>query len=56
MRAVVIIAVLSLLPASAPAASKLTNDERIELVRGLTAEYATVKALLPGSFRLPLIA
>ena len=47
MRAVVIIAVLSLLPASAPAASKLTNDERIELVRGLTAEYATVKALLP---------
>src|SRR5436305_13149633 len=47
MRAFVLVAILSLLPASAPAASKLTNDERIELVRGLTAEYATVKALLP---------
>jgi len=43
------LAILSLLPASAPAGPKLTNDERIELVRGLTAEYATVKALLPRS-------
>jgi hypothetical protein len=49
MRAFVIITVVSLLPGSAPAGSKLTNDERIELVRGLTAEYATVKALLPRS-------
>jgi hypothetical protein len=40
---------LSLLPAGAWAGSKLTNDERIELVRGLTAEYATVKVLLPRS-------
>jgi len=49
MRAFAIVAILSLLPASLPAGSKLTNDERIELVRGLTAEYATVKALLPRS-------
>jgi hypothetical protein len=49
MRAFAIVAILSLLPTSLPAGSKLTNDERIELVRGLTAEYATVKALLPRS-------
>ena len=30
-------------------ASKLTMEERIDLTRGLTAEYATVKALLPRS-------
>jgi hypothetical protein len=53
MRAFAIVAILSLLPAALPAGSKLTNDERIELVRGLTAEYATVKALLPRS-RKPL--
>jgi hypothetical protein len=53
MRAFAIVAIVSLLPASLPAGSKLTNDERIELVRGLTAEYATVKALLPRS-RKPL--
>jgi hypothetical protein len=49
MRAFAIVAIVSLLPGSAAAGSKLTNDERIELVRGLTAEYATVKALLPRS-------
>jgi len=47
------VVILCLLPAPARAGSKLTNDERIELVRGLTAEYATVKALLPRS-RKPL--
>lgn len=30
-------------------ADKLTFDDRIELTRGLTAEYATVKQLLPRS-------
>src|SRR5690242_14112620 len=36
--------------AVAPArAGKLTMDERIELTRGLMAEYATVKAFLPRS-------
>lgn len=50
---IIAVAILCLLPAPAPAGSKLTNDERIELVRGLTAEYATVKALLPRS-RKPL--
>lgn len=31
------------------AEGKLTEDERIELIRGLTAEYATAKVLLPRS-------
>lgn len=44
-----VVVILSLLPASAPAGPKLTSDERIELVRGLMAEYATVKVLLPRS-------
>jgi hypothetical protein len=39
------------LPGLAPAGAtgKLTVEERIELTRGLTAEYATVKAFLPRS-------
>src|SRR5882672_9056022 len=28
---------------------KLTDDQRIELLRGLTAEYAKIKVLLPRS-------
>jgi hypothetical protein len=32
-----------------PAADKLTADQRIALIRGLTAEYATAKAALPRS-------
>ena len=32
-----------------PAADKLTIDERVEIVRGLTAEYATSKVLIPRS-------
>jgi len=39
----------TLLPAQAPPARKLTDDEKIELIRGLTAEYATVKSYLPRS-------
>ncbi len=31
---------------------KLTEDQRIELLRGLTAEYATVKTLLPISKKI----
>ncbi len=31
------------------AGEKLTDDERIELIRGLTAEYATAKTALPRS-------
>jgi len=44
------------LPAALLAAEgKLTEDERIELIRGLTAEYATVKVLLPRSAKpLPI--
>lgn len=36
----------SFLPASA---RKLTDDERVEILRGLTAEYATLKTMLPRS-------
>ena len=43
-------ALAAALLATAPArADKLTMEERIELTRGLTAEYATVKAFLPRS-------
>lgn len=45
MRAVVPIAILML--AGPLAAEKLSFEDRIELTRGLTAEYATVKVLLP---------
>lgn len=36
----------SVLPASA---RKLTDDERVEILRGLTAEFATLKTMLPRS-------
>ena len=44
-----VISALTVLPVSLPAADKLTFDERVELLRGLTAEYATVKDFLPRS-------
>jgi len=47
MRRISIIAVL-LTPGFA-GDTKLTDDDRIELLRGLTAEYATVKTYLPRS-------
>ena len=53
MRGFATIVILMLLPAVLPAGNKLTFEDRIELTRGLTAEYATVKALLPRS-RKPL--
>ena len=49
MRTVAIIAVLTLSPALLPAGNKLTWEDRVELTRGLTAEYATAKILLPRS-------
>ena len=42
-------AIISLLPALGPSAEKLTVEDRVELTRGLVAEYATVKVLLPRS-------
>src|SRR5262245_51505415 len=49
-RVTVAIAALGAFAASAFAENKkLTDDQRIELMRGLTAEYATVKAALPRS-------
>lgn len=49
MRNVAAFAILVLLPGIAPGAEKLTEEDRVELIRGLTAEYATVKSLLPRS-------
>jgi len=43
------IAAVSLLAPLAPAADKLSYDDRVELTRGLVAEYANVKVLLPRS-------
>ena len=37
------------LAAAQPADRKLTDDDKIDLIRGLTAEYATVKTYLPRS-------
>ena len=53
MRAIAAFAILSLFPTLPLAAGKLTAEDRIELTRGLTAEYAKVKLLLPRS-RKPL--
>jgi hypothetical protein len=50
MRSFALIAILTLSPALLPAGgNKLTWEDRVELTRGLTAEYATVKMLLPRS-------
>ncbi|MBZ5590743.1 MAG: hypothetical protein LAP39_00795 [Acidobacteriia bacterium] len=40
---------LAALPVPLRSADKLTYDERVELLRGLMAEYATVKTFLPRS-------
>jgi hypothetical protein len=48
MRAIAAIAVFSVLPPVSFGA-KLTFEDRVELTRGLMAEYATVKVLLPRS-------
>jgi len=49
MRAIATLALLSLAPVHFAAADKLTFDDRVELTRGLLAEYATAKVLLPRS-------
>lgn len=49
MRAFAPIAVLTLLAPLAPAANQITFEDRVELTRGLMAEYGTVKVLLPRS-------
>ncbi len=48
MRALILTVVVVLLP-QAGAAGKLTDDERLEIIRGMTAEFATLKGLLPRS-------
>ena len=49
MRAVAIIAIVSLFPAAAMAADELSTQHRIELIRGLMAEYGKAKVMLPHS-------
>jgi len=55
MRVLTLIAIAGVLAPAMPAADKpdkvdkLTIDDRVELTRGLTAEYANVKVLLPRS-------
>ncbi len=49
MRSYALFVIVTLVPALLPAANKLTWEDRVELMRGLTAEYATVKTLLPRS-------
>jgi hypothetical protein len=49
MRAFATAAILSLLPSLFWAGNKLSVEDRIELTRGLMAEYGTVKVLLPRS-------
>jgi hypothetical protein len=53
MRAFATAAILSLLPPLSWAGAKLGFEDRVELTRGLMAEYGTVKVLLPRS-RKPL--
>lgn len=47
MKRLPVLALLLLFASPAPAKEKLTEGERIELIRGLSAEYATVKEFLP---------
>jgi len=49
MRAFAVIAAIGCLAPLAPAADKLSLQDRIELTRGLTAEYANAKVVLPRS-------
>jgi hypothetical protein len=49
-----LLATLLLAPLRGADEPRLTPEERIELIRGLTAEYATVKAFLPRS-KKPLV-
>ena len=49
LTAALLITAAAFLQVPLPAADKLTYDERVELLRGLTAEYATVKQFLPRS-------
>ena len=49
LTAAAIALVMAALPVPLRSSDKLTFDERVELVRGLMAEYATVKAFLPRS-------
>src|SRR5258708_38320884 len=54
MRGCAVIAIVILAPGLLPAGNQLTWEDRVELTRGLTAEYATVKVLLPRSSK-PLV-
>jgi len=47
------IALFILIPAALRAEDKLSVDDRVEILRGLSSEYATLKAYLPRSKKPP---
>lgn len=47
--AAALVLIVAVLPVPLRGSDKLTYDERVDLVRGLTAEYATAKTFLPRS-------
>jgi hypothetical protein len=47
--AAALVLIVAVLPVPLRSSDKLTYDERVDLVRGLTAEYATAKTFLPRS-------
>ena len=49
MRAIPTIALLALLPGAVSAADKLLTEDRVEIMRGMMAEYAKAKVLVPRS-------
>lgn len=49
MKYAVLLSVVFAAALPAPAADKLTDEDRIELIRGLTAEFATAKVIIPRS-------
>jgi hypothetical protein len=49
MRVLAMISAIGFLAPVAPAADKLSMEDRVELTRGLSAEYANAKVLLPRS-------
>ena len=52
MRAISTIALLALLPGAVPAADKLLTEDRVEIMRGMMAEYAKAKVLVPRSKKI----
>lgn len=52
MRVISTLALLALLPRLVPAADKLLTEDRVEIMRGMMAEYAKAKVLVPRSKKI----